>query len=154
MPRLINLLPSKMESNSLPSTFLSRLLAYGVRFCISGGIATLCHFALMALLIHWQINPLQATAAGATLGAVVNYVLQFHFTFAARARHQTALPAYLVTVAAGWLLNLILFRVFLAWLDGHAAPAQVLTTALITVLNMIWYKRFVFHDRIVAQQSS
>lgn len=132
----------------MPSLSLPQLISYVIRFCISGGIATLAHWCVMALLIIGQQDAVVATAVGATVGAALNYLLQFHFTFAAQARHQTALPAYFIAVIASWSLNLALFGMLHQWLQWNALIAQLCTTGVVMLLNMIWYKRYVFHERI------
>ena len=132
---------------------LSRLAHYVLRFSISGGIATLAHWLLMALLIQQGIAPVTATAVGALTGALVNYVMQFHFTFGAKAQHQTAIPSYIVAVIISWVANLLIFRFLLLELEGNAVIAQLLTTGIVMLLNMFWYKRFVFNERIASPRT-
>lgn len=138
----------------MPTASLKSLLLYCVRFGISGGLATAAHWAVMAILVIAGLSPLAATCLGAATGAAINYLLQFHFTFRRQACHRTALPAYLVTVALGWSANLLLFALLFDGLGWSASLAQLTTTAGVTFLNLFWYKRFVFHERVTPPVAS
>ena len=49
-----------------------------VRFLISGGLATIVHWAVFALLAHVGIVAVLATTLGAITGAIVNYLSLIH----------------------------------------------------------------------------
>jgi putative flippase GtrA len=132
----------------LPTASLKSLLLYCVRFGISGGLATAAHWGVMAILVTAGLPPLAATCLA------INDLLQFHFTFRRQACHRTALPAYLVTVALGWSANLLLFALLFDGVGWSASLAQLTTTAGVTFLNLFWYKRFVFHERVTPPVAS
>lgn len=119
------------------------------RFLVCGGAATSAHWAAMALLISLGVAPLPATAAGAAIGSVFNYLLQRHWVFATTVAHRQALPAYAGTVAIGWGLNAAIFWLLASRLDLNTAVAQVCTSALVAIANFILYKRVVFHERTI-----
>lgn len=119
------------------------------RFLACGGAATGAHWAAMSLLIFLGAAPLPATAAGAAIGSVFNYLLQRRWVFASTVAHRLALPAYVGTVAVGWGLNAAIFWMLASGLDLNAATAQVCTSALVAVVNFMLYKKVVFHERTV-----
>ncbi len=115
-----------------------------LRFLFSGGLATLAHWTSMALLVHFGFGPAVATALGATIGALLNYVLQYHLTFRADRAHRETFPRYVVVVAVGWCANLGLFTGLQSLGIGVVAD-QGITSVVVAVLNYWLYRTRVFH---------
>lgn len=105
------------------------------------------HWAVMAWLIQINVQALAATLAGAAVGSIVNYLLQFYWSFSGATVHHRALPAYLCTVIAGWGLNAGAFYTLVSLSAIGIGPAQIMATASVAIMNFILYKRFVFHER-------
>ena len=117
-----------------------------LRYLISGGSATVLHWATMAGLVAYGMSPTLSTAVGALVGAALNYVLQFHFTFRSTHSHRTTLPRYFQVTALSWISNSVLFFMLFQLTTLSISTAQLLTTALITFLNFFLYQRLVFHE--------
>ena len=111
-----------------------------IRFCISGGIATALHYLIMLLAMHAGIFPSTATALGALAGAIINYLLQYRFTFNSRRKHMSASTRYGAVAALGWMLNLAFFNLLHL---GAAMPAYT-AHVLIALCNYWISKRYVF----------
>ncbi|MFA4914996.1 MAG: GtrA family protein [Burkholderiaceae bacterium] len=116
----------------------------GLRFCISGSLATAAHYLVMAGAIGLGWSSGAATALGAAIGALLNYVLQYSFTFRATGGHGHASPRYLLSVLLSWLLNLVFFLVLTAGFSMNIYAAQLLTTAAVALCNYAIMKRYVF----------
>ncbi|HED38941.1 MAG TPA: GtrA family protein [Chromatiales bacterium] len=118
-----------------------------LRFALSGGLSTAAHWLVMGVMINAGTLPAVATATGALIGAIVNYVLQRHLTFQSSALHRTALPRYLSVCTVTWVANLLFFlllhRIFLL----SPMVAQGATTVAIALMSYFLYKRIVFNDR-------
>ncbi|MEM8796088.1 MAG: GtrA family protein [Pseudomonadota bacterium] len=113
------------------------------RFLTSGLVATACHYALLIALVETKVTgPVLATALGAVLGAAVSYALNRRFTFRSSRAHTEALPRFLIIAAAAVLLNAALMALFTNVLSLPYLYAQILATALITLLtyggNRLW----------------
>lgn len=117
-----------------------------LRFLGAGGVSTLAHWAVMAVLVHLGAMPLLGTVVGATVGAATNYGLQYHVTFRSDRAHRHALPRYLLVCGVGWLANALLFAGLYNGLNLPVAAAQVLTTMAVAVLSYGLYKQLVFHE--------
>lgn len=115
------------------------------RFLFAGGLASALHWFVMAALMGAGVGAHLATALGALAGALFNYLLQFRFTYRARASHRRALPAYLLTCVVAWLLNSLLFWLFFRIAD-RPLPAQLLATSGVAAVNYLIYTRWVFHE--------
>ena len=87
-----------------------------------------------------------ATAAGAVLGALVNYVLQYWLTFTSERSHKQTVPAYIAVCALLWLGNLIVFDALSTAAGMATAPAQLITTCLMTCASFLLYREIVFSE--------
>lgn len=124
------------------------LAAQVIPFLASGGFATAIHWTVMALLIRGGSQPVLATAIGAFVGSVFNYLFQFHWTFNGVGIHSKAIPAYASTAILGWCVNAGIFYFLISIAHAGQGLAQVCTTAVVAAMNFILYKRVVFHERI------
>ena len=101
----------------------------------------------MALLIDWGIRSTIATCIGALAGAALNYLLQYHWTFAASRSHEKTFTLYVVTVLLSATVNTGIFHLLALVVSGAVATAQITATALVAAMNFIVYKKVVFHER-------
>ena len=118
-----------------------------MRFLVSGGIATVAHWASLWGLIHLQVEAVLASSLGAFVGAVVNYFLQYFFTFKTKRLHKQALLAYIPAVSVSWLLNLAIFYSLYGRLFLEPLMAQIVTTGILAVVNFLFYKKIVFRAK-------
>ena len=78
------------------NTLLRLLSAQFVRYAGAGAVGTLCHYLVLVLLAEvFRVTPPAASVAGALMGAGVNYLLNYHFTFASKLVHRITLPRFL-----------------------------------------------------------
>jgi putative flippase GtrA len=118
-----------------------------LRFLLVGGLSTLAHYLLLALLVEWSaVGVLPATAAGYVLGAVVNYLLNRRFTFRSARAHGAAVPRFVAVWLAGLLATVLLMALWVQVLGWHWLPAQAVTTVLVLVLNYFGHARFAFRS--------
>ena len=112
-----------MSTHNLFNTF--------VRYTISGGLATAVHFCVLIFLIEYQLTtPLQASMMGAGCGFLVNYHIQFHWTFKVSGPHRRFFTRYLIVSAIMFGLNAGIFWVatspeLFALLQSIPYPKQI-----------------------------
>jgi putative flippase GtrA len=123
------------------------------RFVAAGGLSTLSHWVVMALMIFAAVLPELATAAGALVGAGVNYVLQKSFTFQSMQRHRSTLPRYVFACTFLWMANLLVFSTMIRLLNVQLITAQLITTALVAILSYGLFKKSVFNDARLSSAS-
>jgi putative flippase GtrA len=140
--------PDTVTDNS-PATTMpwNHPLMQPLRFLFSGGLATLAHWLVMALLIMAGSDAAVATGVGAIVGALVNYILQRNVTFRSSVAHRRAMQAYLLACVIIWCANLAVFIILHSGLGLTPLYAQGLTTAIVACLSYVLYKRMVFHER-------
>lgn len=117
------------------------------KFLTSGGISTVLHWALMALLIGAGIHATIATLIGALAGAALNYLLQYHWTFSVHKPHAETISTYVLAVLLSAGVNTALFHFIALHLGETIVSAQITATTIVAGMNFIVYKRVVFHER-------
>ncbi|WP_428355617.1 GtrA family protein [Methyloprofundus sp.] len=80
------------------------------RYLISGGLATAVHFGVLIALLEFQLAvPLHASMIGAACGFLVNYHIQFHWTFKVSGPHRRFFIRYLFVSGTMFGLNAAIF---------------------------------------------
>jgi putative flippase GtrA len=114
-------------------------------FASVGAVGTACHYATLVSLVEvGHLSATLATAIGATVGALVVYLGNYHWTFASRRSHRAALPRFAVIAAMGALLNTAIMWVATRTLPFHYLFLQMGTTALVLLFNFTANRRFTF----------
>ncbi len=118
-----------------------------LKFALSGGLATVCHWLVMAIMIYAGASALTATSVGALFGAIVNYYLQRNFTFQSTSSHCAVLMPYVFVCIQTWVTNFVLFYILHHISELNTVYAQIITTLITALLSYFLYKRIVFNDR-------
>jgi putative flippase GtrA len=117
-------------------------------YVASGLAATGSHYVVMVALVQWAgWWEVAASSAGFLAGAAVKYPLNYWVVFRSRARHGDALVRFAIGLAAGFALNGIILAALLATLDVHYLVSQVLTTGVVTLVNYLLARNWIFRDR-------
>lgn len=108
-----------------------------------GGLGTIVHYSVLMVAVELMgIAPVVATGIGCFAGAIMNYVLNYHLTFASDACHKVALPKFMAVALVGLLANMWMLYAILAAAEIHYLLAQCIVTLLaifITYsLNKLW----------------
>ncbi|WP_432786502.1 hypothetical protein AAEX37_00643 [Oligella sp. MSHR50489EDL] len=119
-----------------------------IRFLINGGLATAMHYAVFLSLLQSNTSGLLATTAGALVGLVCNYLLQYHFTFATDVSHRKAFPSFLMVGLLSCGLNALLFYGLQMMLNAPELIVQIIVTALVTLVNFVLYKNVFCYDAL------
>jgi putative flippase GtrA len=101
-----------------------------------GSIATIVQYVVLVLLVsvfHWPA--VLSSTIGFGLSALLNYILNYNFTFKSSSPHLTALTRFFFMVLVGLGLNALVMHLMTAWLGFHYLLAQVLTTGLVFIWN-------------------
>lgn len=110
---------------------------------ITGFAAVAAHYALMYGLIRIGMAAVPASAIGLLAGALTRFVLSYAHIFAPTRGVPVAGLRFVVAIAAQLAANSALLAAF-----THAGlsvwPAQVLTTVLLTFVNYLVYRWWVF----------
>lgn len=109
----------------------------------TGFAAVAVHYALMYMLLGAGLAPVPASAAGFVAGAVTRFVSAYAHIFAPTRGVHAAGLRFVVAITAQLAANSALLAAF-----THAGapvwPAQVATTILLTFVNYLVYRWWVF----------
>jgi putative flippase GtrA len=110
---------------------------------VTGFAAVAAHYALMYALIRAGLPPVAASATGFLAGALTRFVLSYAHIFAPTQGVHAAGARFVVAITAQLAANTALLAA-LTYAGLSVWPAQVLTTILLTVVNYLVYRWWVF----------
>jgi putative flippase GtrA len=103
-----------------------------IRYAGSGAVGTATQYAALFALVHarWA-EPIAASTVGAMAGALVNYGLNYRYTFASAHPHRHALPRFAAIALMGLFVNAAVMAAVLAIGGPHYLLAQVVATGVV-----------------------
>lgn len=108
-------------------------------FTCMGAVGTAAHFIMLAFLVSIDWNKTLATTIGAILGAITNYMLNYHFTFKSKLPHLATSVKFFLIALVGICINAIVFSIMLFL---HYLIAQLIATATVLfwtfLANRFW----------------
>ncbi|HJS92547.1 MAG TPA: GtrA family protein [Steroidobacteraceae bacterium] len=108
-----------------------------VRFVLVGGVATAVQYALLVLLVRaFGMAPTPASSLGFLASAVVNYLLNYRFTFESDRPHAAAAAKFAALAAAGLLVNAAIMHVLIEAAVPYLV-AQLCASAVVLFFNFI-----------------
>ncbi|MBC3875708.1 GtrA family protein [Undibacterium flavidum] len=123
-----------------------------LRFAAVGLSGTAVQYLSIQVAVMLQASVLQqspavtGSAIGYLLGSVVNYILNYFFTFGSGKSHVEAASKYFSVLAIGWGINLGLMKLLVdQWGIWHWY-AQVFTTGLVLCWNFAGSKLWAFKE--------
>lgn len=122
----------------MPSKGRARLLEKLVKYSTVGAVGSVAHYALLIALVQgFAANVLLATSVGALAGALVNYFMNYTWTFASAKRHSETMTKFFVIATVGFVLNGLLMMALAGHLHLHYLLAQVLTTGVVLLWGFL-----------------
>jgi putative flippase GtrA len=105
-------------------------------FAAVGAVGTLAHYStLIALVQVSHINPVVASGVGFTIGALVNYALNYRLTFRSTKLHRDSMPKFFLVALSGLVFNTMIMELVTVILKQHYLVGQVLATATVLFWN-------------------
>lgn len=114
-----------------------------VKFALVGLAATLSTYLILIISVEfWKVNVILASVAGYIVGIIVNYVLNYGFTFQSKQHHRIIVPKFLVVMIIGLILNICIMFVSINWIGVHYVLAQLIAVAVVLMwsfsANRLW----------------
>jgi len=120
-----------------------------LRFAAVGLSGTLVQY-LTLWIGHGYLAVLSAQAASAIgymLGSLVNYALNYFFTFSSNKSHKEAASKYFSILAVGWCINYVLMGYLVTQLNWYYWFAQFLSTGFVLLWNFSGSKWWAFKHK-------
>lgn len=109
----------------------------------TGALAVAVHYTIMAVAMGIGVGPLGASSLGFSVGAATRFFTAYFHVFAPSDNVRDTVPRFLLALGAQFVLNSVL----LSGLIGVGLAvwwAQITTTILMTFLNYVVYRLWVF----------
>ena len=119
-----------------------------IKYGMVGVCGTTTHY-LWLIILSWlftNTNPAYFAFSGAFLGAVVNYCLNYRFTFLSVKKHSLAFPQFVILACFSMLASFLIVKTAVS-LDIHHIFGQLAATALCVPVGFIISKKVVFNAR-------
>jgi putative flippase GtrA len=118
-----------------------------VRFALAGTAATVTTYAVLIIGVEgYQINAVTASVAGYVLGIVVNYILNYWYTFGSDQHHHVVIPKFLAVMVVGMFINAAVMYAGINWLGFHYMLAQLAAVAVVLMLSFTANRLWAFAD--------
>jgi len=122
------------------------LLRQFAKFTGVGFASAIGHYGLLIALVQLAAAPpVPASAAGALLGAAINYSLNYRYTFRSTRQHREAILRFAVVATVGLVLNTLFMWVGVVLIGTHYLLAQVVTTGLVLIWSFAGNRYWTFH---------
>jgi putative flippase GtrA len=115
------------------------------RYAVAGVLATLLHYVILFSL-HKGLNAnlVLATSVGAFAGAVLNYFINYFYTFNSQRGHFLASSSFILIACTGLALNAMVVSLAFYLLALSAISAQISATAVTFVWNYQANRRWTY----------
>lgn len=114
-------------------------------YSIIGIIGTTGQYIVLIILVEiFGSNPVIATTFGFVVGAVINYILNYNFTFRSNKSHREAALKFLIVATVGASINSLIMYLGTEFLTLHYIIVQVIATILVLLWSFVINKYWTF----------
>ena len=114
-------------------------------FASMGAIGTAGHYLVLILLVQlFSVVPVYATTYGFSVGAIINYILNYKYTFKSDKSHSEALIKFMIIAILGALINGALMFIGTETLKYNYLAIQIIATSLVLIFNFTFNKLWTF----------
>lgn len=116
-------------------------------FAICGAFGTAAQYGvLIALVSGFGVGSVRASSAGFVLGAVINYVLNYRYTFASSGPHLATGTKFMVVALLGAGINAAIMAALTHGLQLHYLASQLIATAVVLCWNFLANRIWTFRS--------
>ena len=110
-----------------------------------GAVGTSGQYVTLILFVEaMHQNPVLSSTLGFLVGAIINYILNYRYTFKSSKPHREALVKFLLVASIGAGVNTGLMYILIESIRLHYIIAQLLATAAVLVWNFAANKYWTF----------
>ncbi len=110
-----------------------------------GAIGTIGHYTTLIVLVQfWAVDPVFASSFGFVIGAMINYILNYEFTFRSKKRHAEALKKFLIVAIIGAGINGSIMYLGVEYTNINYLIVQIAATCVVLLWNFLVNKLWTF----------
>lgn len=118
-----------------------------LRFALVGVSATITTYIVLVVGVEiFHINAVIASVVGYAMGIVVNYALNYRYTFRSDQLHHVVLPRFLLVMVLGMFFNAVIMYSGISWLGTNYMLAQLYAVAIVFMLSFTVNRLWTFSD--------
>ena len=103
-----------------------------LRFALVGTVSTFTTYSILVIGVEgFHVNAITASAAGYVLGSVVNYLLNYLYTFKSDQYHHILIPKFFIVMVVGMFINVAIMHASMDWLGLHYMVAQLVAIMVV-----------------------
>jgi putative flippase GtrA len=126
------------------------ILTQFIMFAGVGAIGTLAHYSVLICFVQYLgIIPVAASTIGFIVGAIVNYFLNYRWTFKSQKKHFPTISKFILIAFLGMLLNGLIMMISIELLFLHYLISQILATGIVLLWNFIGNRLWTFSEEII-----
>lgn len=123
----------------------SNRLGILIRYAMAGTLAVAAHYAILILLVEGKsVNATLASSSGFAVGVVVNYILQYYWTFRDTGSHAKRFPLFAGVAVAMLGLNAAIFWTLHERTGMDYRLAQAFAIGVVFLINFAINSRYTF----------
>lgn len=116
-------------------------------YAAMGAIGTLAQYGVLIGLVELgRANALTASTLGFSVGALVNYLLNYRYTFRSRRSHHEALTKFMTVALLGLALNFLIMGFATRIADLNYLLAQVIATGAVLATTFFANRSWTFRQ--------
>lgn len=124
------------------------LLNQFICFTGVGAVGTAAQYISLIVLVEIaKSNAVVASSIGFVLGAIVNYYLNYRYTFRSQKAHWEALSKFFIVAMAGIMLNTVVMAYLTTVVNLHYLIAQITATGTVLIWNFIGNRMWTFREK-------
>lgn len=117
-------------------------------FAFVGIFGTACHYIILISFVNLVYdNPLWGSILGSVVGASVNYLLNYHWTFQSKKKHRETMIKFYTVASSGLILNAIIMALTVELLNIYYLFSQLLATIIVLFWNFLANKIWTFKQK-------
>jgi putative flippase GtrA len=118
-----------------------------ITFAGVGAIGTTGHYiALIVLVQAASVAPVVASSFGFAIGALINYVLNYRYTFRSSKRHCEAMIKFFTVAALGATLNGLIMAIGTKGGETNYILIQICATAMVVLVSFLLNRLWTFNQ--------
>lgn len=116
-------------------------------YAAMGALGTLAHYAvLIGLVESGSAGDLTASTLGFAVGALVNYLLNYRYTFRSRKSHREAFARFMTVALLGLAVNFLVMVLGTRLADLNYLLAQLIATGAVLATTFLTNRGWTFRE--------
>ncbi|MBN1545205.1 MAG: GtrA family protein [Syntrophaceae bacterium] len=108
-------------------------------------IGACAHFSVLVVLTQFfYVYPVTASTCGFVIAALINYILNYQWTFKSENSHKDAMPKFFFIAIAGLFFNAVIMEVLIKSFKLHYLVSQIAATGVVLLWNFTGNKIWTF----------